>query len=90
MNGHKFIGRKFTCLLSLAFSFNPTCLVAKAKWRGESAGKDWCSTSVLDTTYRYPLMHASSVFILISLLQTRYRISPGVYTLHSNPITLST
>lgn len=42
MNGHKFIGRKFTCLLSLAFSFNPTCLVAKAKWRGESAGKDRC------------------------------------------------
>lgn len=48
------LGRKFACLQSLAFPFNLTCLAAKAKWRGESAGKGWCSTSVsvLGTTYR--------------------------------------
>lgn len=33
------MGGKFVYLQSLAFPFNLTCLVAKVKWRGESAGK---------------------------------------------------
>lgn len=71
--------RKFACLQSLAFPFNLTCLAAKAKWRGESAGKGWCSTSVkcLGHNVQEPTsMHITSTVVFIPYRwRLRYRIS---------------